>query len=203
MGAAITAGLFFLISVAVLGTDVAQSFLSNMGLARWALETGILPLTKMPTVFALLRLLGFSVAVSFAAHAFVAASVVAVVATIWWQRKPYFLRAAALMTGTLLISPYLFDYDLVWLAFPLAWIGMEAVKTGWLRGEREVLFVAWLAPILVSVIASTGAFQPGPLIVIALFFVIVRRSRVSVKHTDEYFPTIFDPKQNAVRNAPR
>lgn len=174
--AGITALVFFALSVLVLKVDTAHAFLDSLQQARLMLENGALPLDKMPTWFAFARLLGLGTGIAYALHLLVAALVAVAVAVVWRQRKPYYLRASALFTGTFLISPYLFDYDMVWLAFPMAWIGMETVRSGWLRWEREVLAAAWLAPLLVPVVANTATLQIGPLITTALFVLILRRS---------------------------
>lgn len=175
--AGFTAIAFFAASVFVLNVDTAYAFLDSLRHARLMLESGALPLDKMPTYFAFARMLGFGTEAAYALHVLVAAFVIVAVAMVWHRDKPYYLRASALFTGTFLVSPYLFDYDMVWLAFPMAWIGMEALKSGWLRWEREAIAAAWLAPLLVPVIANTVSLQLGPLITTALFVLILRRAR--------------------------
>lgn len=176
LAAGLTATGFFALSVLVLKAETAHAFLASLNHARLMVESGALPLDKMPTYFAFARLLGFGTDIAYALHLLIAAFVIVAVATIWHRNKPYYLRASALVTGTFLISPYLFDYDMVWLAFPMAWIGMEAMKSGWLRWEREVIAAAWLAPLLVPVLANTVSLQTGPLITTALFVLILQRS---------------------------
>ena len=50
------------------------------------------------------------------------ASVAVVLALMWRSRVPYTLKAAALAVGTLLTTPYLFMYDLMVLAIPVAFL---------------------------------------------------------------------------------
>jgi hypothetical protein len=127
-------------------------------------------------MFALARLPGFGIGAAYAAQAVLAVCATAAVAVIWRRPVRFRLKAAALMSATLLISPYLFDYDLVWLAFPLAWTALDALEHGWLRWEREVLAAAWLAPLAAPVVATATALQAGPLVTAALLLVIVRRA---------------------------
>jgi hypothetical protein len=173
--AAVSTIVFAAASLAVLSPDTGYAFVHNLGMVRAALESGSLPWNKMPTVFALLRLLGAGTAAAYMLHAVVAAVVVAGVAAIWRWSGAAHLRAAALMTGTMLISPYLYDYDLAWLGFPMAWLGMEATRSGWLRHEREVLAACWIAPAILPML-STAAIQPGPFVSGALFAAIARRA---------------------------
>ena len=80
------------------------------------------------------------------------------------------------MTATFLVSPYLFDYDLAWLAFPIAWLALGGLRDGWLRGDREVLVAAWLLPLLMLPIVKAVPIQIGPWVLGALLLVIMRRA---------------------------
>ena len=81
------------------------------------------------------------------------------------------------MSATFLVSPYVFDYDLAWLAFPIAWLASAGLRNGWLRGEREVLVAAWLLPMLMAPIATAMSVQVGPLVICSLLWITVRRSK--------------------------
>jgi len=86
----------------------------------------------------------------------------------------------------LLVSPYLFDYDLAWLALPLAWSVRHGLEHGWRRGEREALTLAWLLPIVFQGLAAVTHVGIGPLAIGALFVVILRqagRERAAAKPT--------------------
>jgi Glycosyltransferase family 87 len=174
--AAVTAILFTAIGTAVLGVGTLKACVASLGFARHFLETGLLPWAKMPTVFAFGRLLGLPVAGAYAVHAVVAVGATLVVWRVWRHCQDWQLRGAALMTATFLISPYLFDYDLAWLAFPIAWLALGGLRDGWLRGDREVLVAAWLLPLLMSPIVKAVPIQIGPWVLGALLAVIVRRA---------------------------
>jgi hypothetical protein len=174
--AGVTAILFTALGTAVLGIGTLKACLASLEFARYFLESGFLPWGKMPTVFAFLRMLGVPVAGAYAIHAVVAIAVVFAVWRIWRRCDDWQLRGASLMTATFLISPYLFDYDLAWLAFPIAWVALAGVRDGWLRGEREVLVAAWLLPLLMSPLARVVPIQLGPWVLGALLLVIMRRA---------------------------
>jgi len=76
------------------------------------------------------------------------------------------------------VSPYSFDYDLAWLAFPIAWLAQAGLREGWLRGEREVLVAAWVLPIIMAPLAMAVPLQIGPLVLVALLGAVVRRACV-------------------------
>ncbi len=174
--ACVTAATFLMVSLAVLGVDTLDAFLSRLPVVAGWLSDGILPLKKMPTVFALLRLLDAPAAVAYAVQGAVALGVAAAVILVWLRRGDASLRAAALIVGSLLVSPYLYDYDLVWLAPALAWFTEYALRRGWRRGEREMLVAAWLLPGVVLLLYNTLHVQLASLVLLAFFVMIVRRA---------------------------
>jgi Glycosyltransferase family 87 len=175
--AAVTAITFTAIGTTILGSALLKGFFANLGYARLFLENGFLPWPKMPAVFAFGRLLGIPVAGAYFIHCVVALVAVIVVWRVWRRCQDRKLRGAALMSATFLVSPYVFDYDLAWLAFPIAWLASAGLRNGWLRGEREVLVAAWLLPMLMAPIATAMSVQVGPLVICSLLWITVRRSK--------------------------
>ena len=89
------------------------------------------------------------------------------------------LRAAVLVTGTLLVTPYMFDYDYAILAIPLALLAMDGHVRGWLPYERAVLAACWVMPLAAAGLADALGVQVGPACIAALFAVAVRRVLVN------------------------
>lgn len=154
------------------------AWLQSLVVARGFLEDGVLPLAKMPTVFAMARLAGASIAIAYIAHAIVALIAASVVWRVWRQRTGWELRGATLMTASLMISPYLFDYDLAWLAFPIAWLGACGMREGWLKGEREILVASWLLPAVAASLAFATGLQVAPVVLGLLLWICDRRCRM-------------------------
>ena len=173
--AALTAITFTAIGTAILGTAVLKGCLASLSYARLFLENGFLPWAKMPSMFAFMRLLGIPVAGAYVVHCVIALGAVIIVWRVWRRCQDRNLRGATLMTATFLVSPYVFDYDLAWLAFPIAWLALAGLRNGWLRGEREVLVVAWLMPMLMAPIAASLNVQVGPLVLCSLLWITIRR----------------------------
>ncbi|UWX58030.1 DUF2029 domain-containing protein [Chlorobaculum sp. MV4-Y] len=192
--AVVTVIIFMAIGTVTLGTGVLTGFIANLGYARLYVETGLLPWVKTPTVFAFLRLLGMPVAWAYVVHFVVAAGAVIVVWHVWRRSQNRNLRSAALMTATFLVSPYVFDYDLAWLAFPIAWLALDSLRNGWLRGEREVLVAAWLLPLVMVFIAASLNVQIGSFVLCSLLWIIYRRATTTSMmgavviddHADQY-----------------
>jgi hypothetical protein len=76
--------------------------------------------------------------------------VAVVLALIWRSRVPYTLKAAALAAGTLLTTPYLFMYDMMVLAIPIAFLVRIGLKNG---------FRTYELPVLGAVVALIGCYM--------------------------------------------
>ena len=174
--AAVTTLVFAALSLLAFGIEDWQAFLANLGFATAVLEDGRLPWAKMPSLFAGLRLLGVSVDWSYLAHGLVAIGAAATVALVWWRRVPQPLAAAVLASGALLVSPHVNDHDLALLAVPIALLAWHGHRTGWLRGEREILVAAWLAPVITAMVAEPTRLQVGVLCLLAIFALAAKRA---------------------------
>ncbi len=173
--AAATALAFLGISIAAFGPESLTAWLNSLQLARLATESGYLPWHKMPSTFAMLRLLGTPLDWSYLIQGLVSLLAVAAVWLVWRRSDTLPLRGAVLMAATFLANPYAFDYDLVWLAFPIAWLAGLGLTAGWRRGDREILSAAWLLPAVAGTVASVAHVQLAPVVLGALVWIAVRR----------------------------
>lgn len=190
--AAIVAIVFMLASTFILGADTITAWLHSIDLARSLLETkgGFGYWVNMPTMFAFLRLLDVPVREAYMGQALVALVALVAVWRIWRNSGSVPLRSACLITATLLVSPYLLEYDLAWLALAIAWLVKLGLEDGWLRAEREVLVAIWLLPFSLFLIASVTSIQIGPWVLLTLLWMILRRSSISLRRgkTDKFAP---------------
>jgi Glycosyltransferase family 87 len=167
---------FAAVSLLAFGIGDWQAFLANLGFATAVLEDGRLPWAKMPSVFAALRLLGAPVGWSYLAQAVLAGGVAVTVGLVWWRRVPLPLAAAVLTSGALLVSPHVNDHDLALLAVPIALLAWQAHREGWHRGEREIMAVGWLAPVITAMVAEPTHLQIGFPCLLAIFALAAKRA---------------------------
>ncbi len=172
-----TAIIFMGISVLLLGADSLNMWQQSLGAARHIMENGGTS-PMMPTIFALMRLLNVSLALSYVVHATLALVTVVIVWKVCRSDSQWTVKSAAIMTGSLLISPYLMEYDLAWLGMPIVWLSQIGLQSGWLRGDREILVANWLLPLFTVVLAWLFLVQIGPVIILALLWAVVRRTLV-------------------------
>ena len=164
-------------SLLAFGVAPWAAFLGDLGFAAELLETGRKPWERVPTVFAAARLAGLGTAAAYAAQAASATAVIALLARLWRRPSPLPLRGAALAAAIPLATPFAFDYDLVLLLLPIAWLARAGVETGWRRGEAALLALLWAAPVGGWLIARLAGVQLTPLVLALLLAAIWRRAR--------------------------
>src|ERR1700704_1813984 len=113
------------------GTESWQAFFHWMPMFSQAFLTeGKATWWKLQSLFSLVRYLGGTEALAWGFQWVLTASVAVVLVLIWRSRVPYTLKAAALAVGTLLTTPYLFMYDIMVLAVPVAFLIRIGLKSG-------------------------------------------------------------------------
>jgi len=176
---AAAAGLVIL-SAAALGIDTWQGFLAISPLASRSLEEELVGSEKMLSVFAAVRLLHGSVATAYAIQAAAAAAVLALLVMLARRRANPLSQGAALASGTLLVTPFLLDYDLTLLAIPLVWLFSEARRTGFLPWEKVTILAAFSLPLVSRLVAAGMGIPLGPPVLLAVFLAVLRRGMCEV-----------------------
>jgi hypothetical protein len=140
----VTAGLVAVAMAALswfaFGTESWQAFFHWMPMFSQAFLTeGRAPWWKMQSLFALVRTFGGSEQLAWIFHWIFASAVAVVLALMWRSRVRYSVKAAALATGTLLTTPYLFMYDMMVLAIPVAFLVRIGLSSGFRAYELPAL----------------------------------------------------------------
>jgi arabinofuranan 3-O-arabinosyltransferase len=143
--------------------DAPQTFMSDHW-ANWS---------KFQTAFGLTRVLGGSKALAWTVQITVAVLAAAATFALWRSRTAYEIKAAALVTATLLATPYLYIYDLVVLAVPLAFLFRLGRARGFLAGEAAGIGAACLL-ILIFPLVKTPPL--GFVAVVVVAALIARRA---------------------------
>jgi arabinofuranan 3-O-arabinosyltransferase len=134
--AAIVAVALALTSWLAFGTESWQAFFHWMPMFSQAFLTeGRAPWGKMQSIFALVRYCGGTEQVAWVFQWIMSGTVAVLLALMWRSRVSYPLKAAALAAGTLLITPYLFLYDLTVLAIAVAFLVRIGLNGGFRRHE--------------------------------------------------------------------
>lgn len=171
-GAALSGLGLAALSLALFGPGPWHAFLATAAETRvLVVENGATGWYKIGSAFAWARMLGASVAAAYMVQGVVAAGAVGATAWLWHARAPFRLRAACLLLGSLLATPYLLDYDLVLLGPAILFLAAHGLERGFRRWEASALALAWLVPVAARALAFFG-HVPAAFGATAILFVL-------------------------------
>jgi arabinofuranan 3-O-arabinosyltransferase len=165
--------LMAVVSWLAFGTESWQAFFHWMPMFSQAFLTeGKATWWKLQSLFSLVRFLGGTEQLAWIFQWVLTATVAVVLAVMWRSRVSYSLKAAALATGTLLITPYLFMYDMMVLAIPVAFLVRIGLRSGFQPYELPALGCA--AALILSFIMFGAPVGLGSTLIVATL--IMRRA---------------------------
>jgi alpha-1,2-mannosyltransferase len=172
---ATVAGLV-LLSVALFGAETWQAYLSAFAGSDAVYSSGRIDYAGIVTPFGAARLLGFAPSASYMVQAIFSGGMALVVARTWWRQTNRSLRAATLLSATLLAVPLALLYDKLLLLVAIGWLVRDARRDGFLPWEKTGLLVVWLGSMAEYAIGSAWSLPLGPVISSAILLLTLRRT---------------------------
>ena len=174
--AAATSGGLVAIAAICFGPDIFADYFGLLATVRHLiLEDGTGVWHRMLSVFVAARRLGADVPTAYFVQAIAAALAALAVAAVWFRGASFGVRNATLLLGTCLATPYLQDYDLVFGALVVVWLGQDADVR---RIPELPLFLAnaalLLIPLFTASLARLTGLALGPLFILPLFLIAVK-----------------------------
>jgi hypothetical protein len=158
------------------GTETWIAFFQSISHTSQAfLSDGWANFGKLQTLFGLLRTIGAPESVAWTAQAILALAAALAVALIWRRDGPFEVKAAALAAGAALATPYLYTYDLVVLAVPLAFLYRLGRRNGFLQHEAGGMVIACALIASFPFVSAPVGFAAACIIAIA----VLRRARAA------------------------
>jgi hypothetical protein len=137
------------------GTDVWAAFLASTNFTRTVvLEQGDTGWHKIQSVFSIVRMWGGGIDLAYALQGAVTIAVAGALAWLWRSSSAFPLKAAALLIGTVLATPYVLDYDLMLLAPAIAFLAADGASRGFSPYEKTALAALWLVPLVARGVAQ-------------------------------------------------
>ena len=147
--AATTVALMTLAVTLAFGSEVWTAFFASIKFTRSVvLEQGGTGWYKIQSVFSWVRMWGGGIALAYAAQIAVMLALALALVWLWRSSAAYPLKAAGLLIGCLLATPYSLDYDLMVLAPAIAYLCIDGIARGFAPYERTVLAGLWIVPII-------------------------------------------------------
>ena len=186
---AVTALSMLAVSVAIFGADTLAAFVHNMGTVAGYVETGRAALYRIPSGYSLVKLMHLPTTLANAVQAVSALSAAAAVCYAWSRPASHPLRAATLVCASLMVSPYLYDYDLAWLGVFIASYTKHGMERGWRPWHREWLIVLWLMPWFGVLVVSHIHVQVMPLMLALTLGMTLQRIAAERRKPADLSPT--------------
>jgi len=161
------------------GSESWIAFLNSFEFTRVViLEQGDTGFHKMQSPFAAVRLWHGSIALAYFVQGAAVLAVGFFLVRLWRSDAAFPLKAAALLSSTLIATPYLLDYDLMVTAPAIAFLVAHGLERGFLPYEKTALVFCWIAPLLTRIAAQSVGLPLGLIALVLLFaFACVRAKR--------------------------
>jgi arabinofuranan 3-O-arabinosyltransferase len=170
--------LLILLSWAAFGAGAWVAFFQSMQIASQAFLTeGQADWSKLQTLLGIVRWLGGSDTLAWWLQGLLVGAIAMLLCALWRSSVSFDMKAAALASGALLSTPYLYMYDFVALAVPMAFLVRAGMVEGFLRGEMIGLGVASLLILLYPLLQA----PIGPLSLLIVVLLIGRRTALQLQ----------------------
>lgn len=174
--AAATVAIMVLAVTAAFGIEVWYAFLASGEFTRKiVLEQGGTGWHKIQSVFAWARMWGASLPLAYAVQAATTLAVAVGLVVIWRSRSSFAVKAAALLIGSILATPYSLDYDLMLIAPAIAFLAADAARRGAAPWEMTLLAALWLVPLIARSFAQFTHIPVGaPVMLLSFIWLLYR-----------------------------
>lgn len=178
--AAVTVALMALAVTAMFGVDVWHAFIASGEFTRKVvLEQGGTGWHKIQSVFSWARMWGAGIPIAYAAQAIATVAIAATLVLIWRSRASFAVKAAALLIGSILATPYSLDYDLMLIAPAIAFLAADAMTRGAVPKEvpweKTLLAALWLVPLIARSFAQFTFIPLGvPVMLLSFMWLLYR-----------------------------
>ena len=174
---ACSAAAIVAISLLWFGLGTWQSFLTEAQSAASSFTTGRVGFAGLVSLFAAAQLAGLGVAAADAIQLVAAVLAAVLVGVVWARGQSLPVRALVLIAAGLIAPPVILFYDLLPAAIAIAWLMIDARRTGFLPWEKVALCVIWIVPILSRGAGIAWGVPLGPVATIALLTLAAIRAR--------------------------
>ena len=174
-GAALSSSAIMLLGLALFGTATSTAWVHEAGFVMHITREGLVPWSKLASVYAAAREAGIGPQTAIAIHAMVALAAAALVWRIW--RSAEGAKVSVLAGASMLMSPYLFYYDALILVPSFFWLASKGIRPG-------LLLALWCLPLAMmgqmSLFGSSLNLNPTlPILLTTLIYRFWRAERAA------------------------
>lgn len=169
-GAVLGAAVLTAVSTLTFGPQVWADWFHVTSTAQAAMSEGAVGYAKMQSLFAATMLLGGPYELAYALQGVLTLAVTSAVAWTSWGRRFDLPLAALVLTGAPLATPFVLDYDMTLLAFPLIWLAAQGFRP-W---EKLIFLATFISAAFSRPLAMWAEIPIMPVVLVALFVILFR-----------------------------
>ena len=175
LGGGLSTLLVTVLSIMLFGIQSWTAFFTAFHRAGHTFQIGLVPYPGLISIYAAGRVIGLSQSLSNLLQAVASLAAAGCVALIWSSRAPYPVKAAALISGTILAVPVLLFYDLLIAAVAALWLIQDGLRRGFRDYELSFLVFGFAIAALARSLATGPHLPLGPLLPGGLLLICVMR----------------------------
>lgn len=157
------------------GLDAWTAFYHSFLLQKTVLERANEQLEIFHSAFAFVHKMGGATWLCYSVQGVVQVGVAGAIIWLWRKKNPadYALKAAALAVGSLLVTPYILDYELFALLPALVFIARHQLQRGFTPYAKLILSILWLTPAVARQLNEAIAVPVGFIALLGAFVFII------------------------------
>jgi alpha-1,2-mannosyltransferase len=161
------------------GTEVWSVFLASTHFTRIeVLEQGGTGWFKIQSVFSWVRMWGGGIALAYLMQGAATIAIAGALVWLWRSRAAFALKAALLIVGCVLATPYSLDYDLMLLAPAIAFIAADGAARGFAPWEKTILAMLWIVPLVARSVPEVTLIPLAVPVMLLAFGLMLRRAMI-------------------------
>ena len=164
-----------LISIVLYGIETWGAFLGNLSAVFEAVKESPEILYRMGTLFASLKIAGVHDSTALRIHSVFMVVLLVLVCYLWYRFNASDLVKSITVSAAILMTPYLFEYDLILVGLSIAWFYRGATKTPLTHNEKSILFLCWLLPFISRHLATATNIGIAPIAVLMIMAIALQR----------------------------
>jgi alpha-1,2-mannosyltransferase len=172
---------------ALFGADVFVAFWHSLAMTQRVVLEGAPGFHKIQSIYAALRQLGAPAALANAVQMAATFALAAALVVLWRSAAAFELKAAALLVGGVLATPYVLDYDLVVLGPAIAFLAAHGLRQGFAPWEVTSLVALWVLPLIARPIAELTAMSLTLMALLAALALVLQRAG-TIRAASELLP---------------
>jgi hypothetical protein len=173
--AAVSAVMLVVLSALLFGVESWHGFLAAFAGSHKTYEAGKVDFADFMSPFGAMRLIGLSPGAAYLVQGVATIAAAAVVARVWHGRASLPVRAATLISGTLVALPLALYYDMVLAMVAAAWLTRAALVDGFKPWEKSVLVALFVTPLLTRSIGTALHIPLAFPAIVILLVLCIRR----------------------------